>query len=100
MGLFDIESSRWSGLDTDGNGKLDSRDSGFVDDNNDGADDRTVFSGNLKVGGGGAVDILFVLMLLLLAMASTGKSFLRREVVPKLIGKVILPGENLKRSLL
>lgn len=74
-GLFDIESSRWSGLDTDGNGKLDSRDSGFVDDNNDGADDRTVFSGNLKVGGGGAVDALFVLMLLLLAMASTGKSF-------------------------
>ncbi len=52
-GPFDITSSRWQYLDSDGNGQLDSQDSGFVDSNNDGADDRTLFSGAFKVGGSG-----------------------------------------------
>jgi len=41
-GPFDIASGRWQSFDTDNNGVLDNRDSGFVDSNNDGTDDRTV----------------------------------------------------------
>ncbi len=52
-GPFDIANSRWQSLDSDSNGQLDSQDIGFVDNNNDGADDRTLFSGALKVGGSG-----------------------------------------------
>ncbi len=51
-GPFDIANGRWQSLDTNANGRLDPQDNGYIDSNNDGADDRTIFK-SLKVGGSG-----------------------------------------------
>lgn len=79
-GQFDIETSRWSSLDTDGNGRLDSGDSGYADNNNDGADDRTVFSGGLKVGGGGVAGLLCLPVLALMILISRRRMFLHAGI--------------------
>ena len=76
-GPFDIESGRWQALDTDNNGVLDNRDAGFVDNNNDGTDDRTVATAGFKTGGG-ALSPAGLLLLLCLVYLMWG-SFTRRS---------------------
>ena len=70
-GPFDIESGSWQSLDTDNNGRLDSRDRGFVDANNDGNDDRTVATGGFKTGGGAQVPGWLLMLLLIVGITRT-----------------------------
>ena len=70
-GPFDIESGSWQSLDTDNNGRLDSRDRGFVDANNDGNDDRTVATGGFKTGGGAQAPGWLLMLLLIVGITRT-----------------------------
>ena len=62
-GPFDIETGSWQSFDTDSNGILDNRDQGFVDNNRDGIDDRTVATAGFKTGGGAIAPVWLMLLL-------------------------------------